>query len=163
LNRGGYDFGYPCGLPRKIVIENLTVLDGDFPDEGENRVSLLPVHPETNADVKGWRDREPGDEPYVFTKILEVRGVTTQSGRGVRLFSAPPDRCYAAAKGEIRDGKVKPNFRAYIDDVDALHINLSGEDLDYDGTHRLLPELHLRNCPLVTVDRGKNPGIIEIE
>jgi hypothetical protein len=160
VNRGSHDFGYPCGLPRKIVIENLTVLDGDLP---EGTVSLLPVHPETNVDVKGWKDREKGDEPYVFTEILEVRGVTTQSGRGVRLFAAPPDKCYAAVKGKLKDGTVTPNFRAYIDDVDALHISLSGEDQDYYGTHRLLPEIHVRNCPVVTVNRGKNPGIIEVE
>jgi hypothetical protein len=160
LNRGGHDFGYPCRLPRKIVIENLTVLDGELP-AGET-VSLLPVHPETNADLKSWTEKAEGDAPYLFTEILEVKGIKTESGRGFKLFSAPPEKCCAAAKGSAKNGVIKPNFRAFIDDADAVDIDLSAGDIEYDGTHRLLPEIHIRNCSEVKINRGKNPGIIKV-
>ncbi|MDR0450565.1 MAG: hypothetical protein LBH26_04795 [Treponema sp.] len=163
LNRGGHDFGYPCRLPRKIVIENLTVLDGDMPAGEGGEVSILPAHPETNGDLKSWTEKAPGDEPYVFTEILEVRGVKTQSGRGFRLFSAPPEKCYAAFPGEVKGEKIIPNFRAFIDDAEGVIISLSSENLEYDGTHRLLPDIRIRNCPSVKLDRGKNPGIIKTE
>ncbi|GHV52897.1 hypothetical protein AGMMS49579_10800 [Spirochaetia bacterium] len=163
VNRGGHNFGYPCRLPRKIVIENLTILDGDLAI-GENcGISLLEIHGETNADLKSWTEKAAGDEPYVFTEIIEIRGVKTQSGRGFRLFSASPEKCYAAAIGETKGGKIKPNFRALIDDVDAVTIELGGENIEYDGTHRLLPEITIRNCPTARVDQGKNPGIVNIE
>jgi hypothetical protein len=166
MNRGGHDFGYPCRLPRKIVIENLTILDGDTGDSGagENSgVSLFQIHPETNRDLKSWTERVKGDEPYVFTEIIEIKGVKTQSGRGFKLFSAPPEKCYAAVPGETKSGKITPNFRALIDDVDAVTIELSRENIECDGTHRLLPEIRIRNCLFSKVDRGKNPAIIDIE
>jgi hypothetical protein len=159
-NRGGQDFGYPCRLPRKIVIENLSVLDGDIPAGENSEVSILPVHPETNADIKSWREKAEGDAPYVFTEIVEIRGIKTQSGRGFKLFSAPPEKCYAALPGEAKDGRISPNFRAFIDDVDAVTVELPGENIQYDGTHRLLPEIRLRNCRSVKIDKGKSPALI---
>lgn len=67
---GLHDFGYQCYMPRKIVIDGMSVEDND----GQNGVSILPVLSENYLN-------EGVPYPCVLPEVVEVRGVETASGK----------------------------------------------------------------------------------
>jgi len=79
-NDGMHDFGYPCSMPREVVIDGLYVDDGHHP-EGYEGMYLF-------TDPDGMRE---GDEelppmaerpfPYQLCQRVRVRGLTAASGK----------------------------------------------------------------------------------
>ena len=76
---GQHDFGYTCYMPEQITIENLDIDDSNHPDE-----YLGPA-------IFGNFNREMTDEsyveqfPYVKTKKVILKNVTTISGKALRV------------------------------------------------------------------------------
>ena len=89
-NSGDHDFGYECGMPKTIVIDNLTVDDSELPEE-----TAVAVFPDYDPDFA------PG-KPYPYGTPTDVTArITSHSGRVIRLCEKPEQ--YPALKGlEIR-------------------------------------------------------------
>ena len=75
-NSGDHDFGYISRMPESIVIDGLKILDSKF-DTGTDYF-ILP-----NYDA-GFAPDKPF--PYVPTKKLVARGITSESGRSVVVY-----------------------------------------------------------------------------
>jgi len=79
-NDGQHDFGYPCFMPREILIDGLVIDDRNHPKEYKG--------PYLFADPDG---REPAAAarpfPYRLTEQVTIRNVTTTSGR--KLLTSP--------------------------------------------------------------------------
>lgn len=82
-NSGQHDFGYTCYMPERITIENLRIDDSNHPEDYEGPA------------IFGNFNREMTDDsyeeafPYVITKEVILRNVTTASGKELRLSSNP--------------------------------------------------------------------------
>jgi len=80
---GQHDFGYICYMPERIIIENLHIDDSNHPDDYEGPA------------IFGNFNRENTDEsyveqfPYVKTKEVVLRNVTTSSGKALRVSDNP--------------------------------------------------------------------------
>ncbi|RMG73084.1 MAG: hypothetical protein D6722_04205 [Bacteroidetes bacterium] len=80
---GKHDFGYPCYMPHRILIENLHIEDAQHPDDYAGPAIFADFNPEhTDASYQ---------EAYPYTRTQEVilRGVTTASGLPLRLSDNP--------------------------------------------------------------------------
>jgi len=76
---GKHDFGYTCYMPEKITIENLHIDDSNHPDGYEGPAIFSNINSEmTDASYKE-------DFPYVITKQVVLKNVTTASGKGLRI------------------------------------------------------------------------------
>lgn len=73
-NDGLHDFGYPCAMPGRIVIEGLKIMDGTEA-AGSEPVSILQAKV-SQADAP---------HPYRLPKEIVTSGMTTESGRPVIL------------------------------------------------------------------------------
>jgi hypothetical protein len=83
-NDGQHDFGYPCFMPREITIDGLVIDDTNHPKDYEG--------PYLFSDPDGERaDARPF--AYRLTEQVTIRGVTTASGKGLRIS---PDAEFAA-------------------------------------------------------------------
>ena len=78
-NDGMHDFGYTCYMPREILIDGLFVDDSNHP-KGYEGLYLL-------SDPDGGRDIQPADRPFPYTwcRRVEIRGLTTASGKAPRV------------------------------------------------------------------------------
>ena len=79
-NDGMHDFGYPCSMPREIVIDGLVVDDTNHPDDYEGMVFF--------TDPDEWYGREedlpPVEErpfPYAMCEKVRVHDLTLASGK----------------------------------------------------------------------------------
>jgi hypothetical protein len=78
-NTGQHNFGYTCYMPDKITIENLHIDDSNHPEEYQGPA------------IFGNFNRNMTDEsyveefPYVRTREVILRNVTTASGKAVRI------------------------------------------------------------------------------
>ena len=76
---GQHDFGYTCYMPERITIENLQIDDSSHPEDYEG------------PSIFGNFNKEMTDDsyiekfPYVRTKEVILRNVTTASGKELRL------------------------------------------------------------------------------
>ena len=83
-NDGMHDFGYPCTMPRQIVIDGLIFDDADAPDEYEGLYLLTdPDILENVSDSPQLPDLRP--YPYTCCKQVIVKNLTTTSGKSARL------------------------------------------------------------------------------
>lgn len=82
-NSGQHDFGYTCYMPERITIENLHIDDSSHPEEYNG--------PAIFANFNRERTDETYVEkyPYVITKEVILRNVTTSSGKNLRLSDNP--------------------------------------------------------------------------
>lgn len=82
-NTGDHDFGYECGVPENVNIENLTI--EDFEDS-EGYINLYSDYDANYA---------PG-KPYAYgtTKNLKLENVKSKSGREIRVSSRPEQHPY---------------------------------------------------------------------
>ncbi|MBX2923740.1 MAG: hypothetical protein KF746_16170 [Chitinophagaceae bacterium] len=80
---GLHDFGYPCYMPERITIENLTIDDSGHPADYEGPAIFADFNP-GNTD-SSYKEKFP----YVITKEVMLRNVTTASGKTLRLSSNP--------------------------------------------------------------------------
>ena len=169
-NSGGHDFGYPCSFPHKIVIENLRVMDNQYGGRHEC-VSVFGGIGESNTEISGFgtpalktegaagESGEAGDYPLLSSEKLIASGLSTESGKGFRLWSDDVNKCYCTQPYEIdKDAKLWPNFRAELTDVDRFiyDVDSSGDRLL--GEHSLAPDIRIADCPRVVVRAGGRPA-----
>jgi hypothetical protein len=82
-NSGQHDFGYTCYMPERITIENLHIDDSNHPEDYKGPA------------IFGHFNRQMTDDsyeeafPYVITKEVILRNVTTASGKELRLSDNP--------------------------------------------------------------------------
>jgi len=78
-NDGQHDFGYTCYMPHRLMIDGLTIEDGKPPKGGKGPVIFSNFSPRFTS------DDYPQKSPYVITREVIVRNVTTTSGKPLRL------------------------------------------------------------------------------
>jgi len=76
---GQHDFGYTCYMPERIVIENLHIEDSNHPDDYDGPAIFA------NFNRQMTDDSYQEQFPYVKTKEVILRNVTTSSGKALRL------------------------------------------------------------------------------
>jgi hypothetical protein len=76
---GQHDFGYTCHMPERIVIEGLRINDGNHPD-GYAGPSIF-----ANFNRDNTSDAFVEKYPYVITKEVVLKNVTTASGKKLRV------------------------------------------------------------------------------
>lgn len=78
-NSGQHDFGYTCYMPKKILIDGLTIEDEEYP-EGYRGPAIFANF---NRDRKDETHVEK--HPFIVTKEVTLRNVTTKSGESLRV------------------------------------------------------------------------------
>jgi len=161
-NSGGRDFGYTCALPKRITIENFCVMDANM-GEGYDGMSIFYVSPSSNQNLQSFD--EAAEHPYYFTQELNLRGLSTQSGKGFALWSDYPANGYCHTAHSVKDGAVdKANFRAQVDGIDRLVITSPDElAVNYGKNHRLVPKIEVRNCEVLEHKAGVAPMLVELK
>ena len=82
---GQHDFGYTCYMPERITIENLHIDDSNRPpnEEYPGPAVFADFNPKMTDD--SYREKYP----YVRTREVILRNVTTASGKPIRLSNNP--------------------------------------------------------------------------
>lgn len=80
---GQHDFGYTCYMPERITIENLRIDDSRHPDNYQGPAIFANFNPELTDN--SYQEKFP----YVKTKEVILRNVTTTSGKSVRVSDNP--------------------------------------------------------------------------
>jgi hypothetical protein len=76
---GQHDFGYTCYMPERIIIENLKIDDSNHP-EGYQGAAIF-----ANFNPKMTDDSYVEKFPYVKTREVILKNVTTTSGKTLRI------------------------------------------------------------------------------
>jgi hypothetical protein len=76
---GQHDFGYTCYMPERITIENLRIDDSKHPETYEGPAIFANFNPEMTGD--SYQEKFP----YVRTREVILRNVTTASGKPLRI------------------------------------------------------------------------------
>ena len=76
---GQHDFGYTCYMPERITIENLHIDDTNHPEEYNGPAILSNFNPDMTDD--SYKEKFP----YVKTKEVVLKNVTTSSGKSLRI------------------------------------------------------------------------------
>jgi hypothetical protein len=80
---GRHNFGYTCYMPERITIENLHIDDSNHPEDYQGPAIFGNFNPELI-------DESYHEEfPYVRTREVFLRNVTTASGKALRLSDNP--------------------------------------------------------------------------
>lgn len=82
-NSGQHDFGYPCYMPTKITIENLYIDDSNHPEDYQGPTIFAVFNPDMT------NDSYVEEFPYIRTKEVILKNVTTASGLEVRRSDNP--------------------------------------------------------------------------
>lgn len=82
-NSGQHDFGYTCYMPERITIENLRIDDSHHPATYQGPAIFANFNPEMTDD--SYREKFP----YVKTKEVILKNVTTASGKTLRTSDNP--------------------------------------------------------------------------
>ena len=80
---GLHDFGYTCYMPERIIIENLHIDDSNHPEDYEGPA----IFRDFNSKMTDSSYQEK--YPYVKTKEVILKNVTTTSGKSLRLSDNP--------------------------------------------------------------------------
>ncbi len=80
---GQHDFGYTCYMPERIVIENLHIDDSNHPENYPGPAIFRDFNPQMTDDT--YRE----EFPYVKTKEVLLKNVTTASGKELRVSDNP--------------------------------------------------------------------------
>ena len=80
---GEHDFGYTCYMPERITIENLRINDADHPEDYRGPAIFSNFNPQMTDD--SYREKFP----YVKTREVILKNVTTASGRSLRISDNP--------------------------------------------------------------------------
>lgn len=78
-NSGQHDFGYTCYMPEYIIIENLKIDDSNQPEQYLGPAIFGNFNPELKDD--SYEEKFP----YVLTKEVILKNVSTSSGKKLRL------------------------------------------------------------------------------
>ena len=79
FNSGQHDFGYTCYMPRQITIENLHIDDSNLQEDYLGPAIFSNFNPEMTND--SYIEKFP----YVITREVIFKNVTTSSGKNLRL------------------------------------------------------------------------------
>ena len=82
-NSGLHDFGYTTYMPERIVIENLKIDDSNHPENYQGPAIFANFNP----DMKDESYQEKF--PYIITKEVVLKNVTTASGKPLRISNNP--------------------------------------------------------------------------
>ena len=80
---GQHDFGYTCYMPERITIENLHIDDSNHPEDYQGPAIFANFNPQMTDD--SYREKYP----YVKTRKVVLKNVTTSSGKELRLSDNP--------------------------------------------------------------------------
>lgn len=80
---GQHDFGYTCYMPERITIENLHIDDSNHPEGYQGPAIFSNFNPQM---TDGFYQEK---FPYVRTREVILRHVTTASGKALRLSDNP--------------------------------------------------------------------------
>jgi hypothetical protein len=82
-NSGQHDFGYTCYMPERITIENLKIDDSKNPVDYQGPAIFANFNPQMTDDscIEKF--------PYVRTREVILRNVTTSSGKVLRVSDNP--------------------------------------------------------------------------
>ncbi|WP_339868764.1 alginate lyase family protein [uncultured Algoriphagus sp.] len=78
-NSGQHDFGYTSYMPEQIIIENLKIDDSNHPDDYQGPAIFGNFNSERTDD--SYEEKFP----YVLTKEVSLKNVTTTSGKDLRI------------------------------------------------------------------------------
>lgn len=78
-NNGQHDFGYTCYMPEQIIIENLKIDDYNHPEDYQGPAIFGNFNPEMKDDSYVEKF------PYIITKEVTLKNVTTSSGKELRV------------------------------------------------------------------------------
>ena len=82
-NSGQHDFGYTCYMPERITIENLRIDDSNHPEDYKGPAIFA------NFNSRMTDDSYVEKFPYVITRDVILKNVTTASGKALRLSDNP--------------------------------------------------------------------------
>ncbi|GAA5225358.1 hypothetical protein [Membranihabitans marinus] len=82
-NSGKHDFGYTCYMPENITIENLYIEDTNTPENYKGPVIF------SNFNKERIDDSYSESFPYIITKKVTVKNVSTASGNKLRKSDNP--------------------------------------------------------------------------
>ncbi len=85
-NDGQHDFGYPCFMPSRVIIDGLAIDDRNHPRDYQG--PYLFSDPDGAPQAAG-----PAPFPYRLTEQVTIRNLTTASGKAWRVS---PDAAFAA-------------------------------------------------------------------
>jgi len=78
-NTGQHDFGYTAYMPERIIIDGLRIDDSNHPEEYEGPAIFANFNPQMTDE--SYREQFP----YIRTKQVILRNVTTASGKPLRV------------------------------------------------------------------------------
>ncbi|SFU15867.1 hypothetical protein SAMN04489724_4484 [Algoriphagus locisalis] len=79
FNSGQHDFGYTCYMPEQIIIENLKIDDSNHPEKYKGPAIFGNFNPDRTDD--SYKEKYP----YVLTKEVTLKNVTTSIGKELRI------------------------------------------------------------------------------
>ena len=82
-NSGQHDFGYTCYMPERITIETLHIDDSNHPEDYQGPSIFSNFNPQMTDD--SYQEKFP----YVRTREVILRNVTTATGKDLRLSDNP--------------------------------------------------------------------------
>ena len=82
-NRGNHDFGYTCYMPTTIEIDGLKIDTSDQPEKYQDAVFFANMNPSYKSD--SYEEKFP----YVKTKEINVKNLTTTTGKPLKLSANP--------------------------------------------------------------------------
>jgi hypothetical protein len=82
-NSGQHDFGYTCYMPERITIDKLFIDDSKYPNGYRGPTIFADFNPKYTDGTYAER------YPYIKTKQVILRNVTTASGKPLRLSDNP--------------------------------------------------------------------------
>ncbi len=82
-NSGQHDFGYTCYMPERITIENLHIDDSNHPADYQGPAIFANFNPHMTDDSYVEKF------PYVRTREVILRNVTSASGKALRISDNP--------------------------------------------------------------------------
>lgn len=80
---GQHDFGYTCYMPQRITIENLRIDDSQHGENYQGPAIFANFNPEITD--HSYREKFP----YILTKDVILRNITTASGKTLRISDNP--------------------------------------------------------------------------
>lgn len=163
-NAGDHDFGFDCYQTRRIVIDKLYICDGGA-NAGYKGASLFNIAQCNFSGAPDYNDKTVAF-PYVCPENIKITDVKTESGKGFKVFGMDTKNCFADKKHVYADGKLVPNMRVYLEDVemseDVLIPATSLTAEDYGNNHHLVPRVEIKNCENVVIGASTTPAIIKL-
>lgn len=80
---GQHDFGYTCYMPERIIIENLRIDDANHPEDYRGPAIFTDFNPDMTDDT--YEEQYP----YIRTREVILRNVSTASGKTLRISDNP--------------------------------------------------------------------------